>query len=73
MAQSSPIHDLRDHLQEALSQSIAETAEALAQSGTVSSEALHRIAHLRQALLATSAEIDAHMPKLGSGSEEPLS
>jgi hypothetical protein len=33
---------------------------------------VHRIAHLHLALAATSAEIDAHLPKLGSGSEEPL-
>jgi hypothetical protein len=72
MSQSAPVHALRDYLQIAQSEAIAETAQNFAQTGVVPPEEVHRIAHLHLALAAISAEIDAHLPKLGSGSEEPL-
>ena len=72
MSQSAPVHALRDYLQVAQSQAILEAAQNFAQTGLIPPEDVHRIAHLHLALAATSAEIDAHLPKLGSGSEEPL-
>jgi hypothetical protein len=72
MSQSAPVHALRDYLQVAQSQAILDAAQSFAQTGLIPPEDVHRIAHLHLALGATSAEIDAHMPKLGSGSEEPL-
>jgi len=72
MSQSAPVNALRDYLQGAQSQAIADAAQNFGQSGVLPPEALHHIAHLHLALAAISAEIDAHLPKLGSGSEEPL-
>jgi hypothetical protein len=72
MSQSAPVHALRDYLQLAQSQAIADAAQNFAQTGVMPPEEVHRLAHLHLALAATEAEIDAHMPKLGSGSEEPL-
>jgi hypothetical protein len=65
------IHALRDQLEAARLQAITQAA-AMSGGTEVSTEAASRIGHLHLALLAVRDEIEAHTPKLGAGSEQPL-
>jgi hypothetical protein len=69
---STPIHTLRSYLETARLQAVENAASSYAQSGAVAPQALHELAHLHMALQAVREEIDAHLPRLGSGSERPL-
>jgi hypothetical protein len=68
----SPIHALRDHLEAARLEAITQAADSVGRPDSVSVEAASRIGHLHMALLAVRDEIEAHTPKLGAGSEQPL-
>jgi hypothetical protein len=70
-AGNASIYALRDQLEAARLEAITEAAAASG-GATVSTEAASRIGHLHLALLAVRDEIEAHTPKLGAGSEQPL-
>ena len=67
-SQRSSIEALRARLEQERLRAIM----AVAGAGEADSESVARIGHLHLALLAVRDEIDAHAPKLGTGSEAPL-
>jgi hypothetical protein len=72
MVKRMPIHALRDILEAARLQAIQELAPADSTIGSVSTEALQRVAFLQLALVAVREELATHEVKIGGGSEQPL-
>jgi hypothetical protein len=70
---TTSIHALRDHLEAERLNAITQAAASAGDSGAIAHETVARIGHLHLALLAVRDEIEAHTPKLGAGSEQPLS
>ncbi len=68
---NASIYALRDQLEAARLEAITQAA-AVSSGGEVSTDTAARIGHLHLALLAVRDEIEAHTPKLGAGSEQPL-
>ena len=68
---NASIYALRDKLEAARLEAVTQAA-AGSGGAAVSTEAASRIGHLHLALLAVRDEIEAHTPKLGAGSEQPL-
>jgi len=62
---------LRDHFEAARLEAITRAA-ALSPTSGAAAEMAARIGELHLALLAVREEIEAHTPKLGAGSEQPL-
>ena len=71
-AASTPVHALRDYLKAERLRIIAQAARMLGDSGAVAADSLGALAHVQIALHAVQEEIQAHSPRLGAGSEEPL-
>ena len=72
MAQSMPIHALRDALEAARLQEIQKLASTGETTLSVSDENLRRVALLQIALIAVREELAAHEVKVGGGDEKPL-
>jgi hypothetical protein len=71
-AAGSPVHALRDHLKAERLRIITEAARAFGGSGAVDAAGLGALAHVQIALEAVQQEIQAHAPRLGAGSEQPM-
>ena len=71
-ASTGPVRPLREHLEAERLRAVEAAAASLAATGAVSPETLSRLAHVQMALAAVQTELEAHLPSVGSGSEQPL-
>jgi hypothetical protein len=69
---STPVHALRDYLKAERLRIITDAARVFGESGVVDGGSLGALAHVQIALQAVQEEIQAHSPRLGAGSEQPL-
>ncbi len=65
------LQGLRASLEAARRQAILGAAEADSRLDLDAADQYARIAHLQMALMAVREEIEAHLPKVGFGSETP--
>jgi len=68
----APIRALRDYLETARLLAISQAAKDASGPGDIPDDVIARVGHLHLALSAVREEIEAHTPRLGSGSEAPL-
>jgi hypothetical protein len=69
MAEKLPIHSLAANLE---SKRLKEIQALAAKGGTLSADALQKLAFLQAALVAVREEIVAHSVSIGGGSEKTL-